>query len=160
MKLHHLFSLSIFLLYIPFAQGVLVEDKAVARQSTDVYFKSDVENLLTSWKNLDCLFGGSMFYELFDSDRKKLKAHLQIEKYLTEKKFRIKFEEVISIISKAALQRCKVSNLEKKLKKNTSLKIEVFLQELDIERKKKSEKKALDNLQKLLDAKFPVFFYE
>ena len=116
--------------------------------------------VLQQWKKLDCLFGGVVFFEIFKSKRERIKAHLQIEKYLNDNKFEINPDDVLPLFRKKDTSNCGILNLRGELIKNLSLKIEVFLQELDLRNLKKPEKRVLSNLGKLMDVKYPVFFYE
>ena len=158
MKLLLLFST--FYICFSFAEKVVVEDKAFARQSTDVLFYSEAKELLSKWDLVDCIFGGTEFYQRYKTNKQKVRAHLQINKYLKDREFEINKSDFYDLINKLKLKKCNVVSPLKSKIITSGIRIEVFLQEIALGTNKKSSKKALATLQKIFDVKYPVFFYD
>ena len=137
-----------------------MEEKAFVRLSNEVYFSSEIKELISRLKEINCLFGGTVFFQRFKSDKNKVKAYLQITKYLDDKKFSINQFDFDSLFNQLKFEKCNVQEPKKRLSLTPGIKIEVFLQEMALNSDKDSSNRALKTMQKILDVKYPVFFYE
>jgi hypothetical protein len=161
LKLPLLFSL---LLLSPFASDCLiVEDKAYVRESNDVYFLSDIKKIEETIEKVNCMFGGSVFFSKFRKSNQRIKAFLQIKKYLKEKSYKISISNINLLEKKLELNDCVKPSMNKSIDitiRDEIISIEVFLQELFLGVKKERSKRVTNNLMKILNVKYPVFFYE
>ena len=160
LKLLLLFS--VLALYSKLLFATNVKDRAYVRVGDNIYFDSETNLILKDLAYTDCLFGGSVFEKFFSNKRDKVKTYIQLKNYLTERKFIINEKDYMSLTRSLNYENCKESKDKRSigtLDKSLFL-VEIFLQEQLNGVKQTTSKKIIKNLVKILDVKYPVFFYE
>ena len=158
MKLLLLFSF--FLSLNSSAEIIKVKDKAYARQASEVYFESDIRKISLIWKSVDCLFSGTEFFQLFKTKAERVKAYIQIKKYLKEIKFKVNQKSLNSLVKRLRVKKCVSEDDLDELVRSANFQIEIFLQEIILSPSGSATSKVVRNLQKLLDVKYPIYLYE
>ena len=109
---------------------------------------------------MDCVFGRSVFYTSAIKDRTRVKRFFQLEAYLDEKGFDIPENSYASLLGKLKNNKCTNIKFKQFSERKVFIKIEVFLQETYLGVSPEEKKLIWKNLKKMLDSKYPVYFYE
>ena len=135
-------------------------NSAYLRFRNKVILRSEAMLTLRNLEYLNCVFGPSVFYKSSVKDSTRVKRFHQLEAYLEDKGFDIPQKSYFSLIKKLKKNNCINLKFKEFSERKNFIKIEVFLQESYLGVSPEEKKLIWKNLKKMLDSKYPVYFYE